>query len=462
MTSIKTRISGGYLVSIIITVILVEVISIFAIRSFYYGGLEESLVNQIGISTNFYNTYFYNDTVKSNISNDIDLYWENADAKAEIIDKKGDILMDSQGQNRGKITVTNEFKDLVNGKIKFFKEKSSLNNEPILSVYMPLYYNGEVDGVLRFTSSTVDVDRNILKVSQYAIMAGFIIIILSSFVSLVISNSVAKPLKIISQGAEKMAEGNFNDKIPKYSDDEIGKLADTLNYMSEEILKNEKLKNEFIASVSHELRTPLTSIKGWSIVLKSSEFEDEEEIKEGLDIIEQEVDRLTYLVEDLLDFSKLLSGNMTLKKENVDIDDLLRGICKQLTPRANNEGLILTLKIDGELPSVSVDINKAKQVFINIIDNAIKFTNDGGRILICVNADEDYINISVKDNGGGIALEDLEKVKEKFFKGKDSKSSNGIGLSVCDEIIKLHDGELLILSEVNVGTEVIVKLPLLL
>nr|WP_279282951.1 HAMP domain-containing sensor histidine kinase [Clostridium senegalense] len=293
-------------------------------------------------------------------------------------------------------------------------------------------------------------------------MAGFIIIILSSFVSLVISNSVAKPLKIISQGAEKMAEGNFNDKIPKYSDDEIGKLADTLNYMSEEILKNEKLKNEFIASVSHELRTPLTSIKGWSIVLKSSEFEDEEEIKEGLDIIEQEVDRLTYLVEDLLDFSKLLSGNMTLKKENVNIDDLLKGICKQLTPRANNEGLTLTLKVDGELPSISVDINKAKQVFINIIDNAIKFTNDGGRILICVNTDEDYINISVKDNGGGIASEDLEKVKEKFFKGKDSKSSNGIGLSVCDEIIKLHDGELLILSEVNVGTEVIVKLPLLL
>lgn len=460
MTSIKTRISGGYLISIIITVLIVEIISIFAIRSYYYGGLEESLANQIGISSNFYNTYFYNDTVKSNIANDIDLYWENVDAKAEIIDKKGDILMDSQGQNLGRIQVTSEFKDLINGKIKFLKEKGSLNGEPVLSVYMPLYYNGEVDGVLRFTSSTLEVDKNVFRASQYAIMAGIIVVILSSFISLLIANSVSKPLKIISEGAEKMAEGNFNDKIPKFSDDEIGKLADTLNYMSEEILKNEKLKNEFIASVSHELRTPLTSIKGWSIVLKASEFDDEEEIKEGLDIIEQEVDRLTYLVEDLLDFSKLLSGNMTLNKENIDIAHLLKGICKQLTPRANNEGLNLIYEINEEIPMIVIDKNKMKQVFINIIDNAIKFTNSGGTIKISTIFSDGYLNVSIKDNGIGIAIEDLNKVREKFFKGKTSKSSNGIGLSVCDEIVNLHGGQLEIRSEINKGTEVIVKLQL--
>ena len=325
---------------------------------------------------------------------------------------------------------------------------------------MPLYYNSDIDGVLRFISSTENIKASIIKLSKYAVMSGIGVVILSSFVSVLISNSVSRPLKNISDGAEKMAKGNFKEKIPKFADDELGKLSDTLNYMSEEILKNEKVKNEFIASVSHELRTPLTSIKGWSIVLKSSDFEDEEEIKEGLDIIEQEVDRLTYLVEDLLDFSKLLSGNITLKKQNTDMEELVESVCRQVNPRIRNEGLGLSLKIDGQIPIVMVDKNRIKQVLINIIDNAIKFTDKGGNIGVHLRADENNIYMSVKDNGSGISKEDLLKVKEKFYKGNSSKSSNGIGLSVCEEIMELHNGKLKIESEINIGTEVTLSVPI--
>ncbi|MGG7164235.1 ATP-binding protein [Clostridium ihumii] len=460
MASIKSKIAGGYLISIIITIVFVEIIAIVAIRSYYYRSLEERLTNQISISSNFYNTYFYNSTLRSNVANDVDLFWEDTDVKAQIIDKNGNIIMDSQGEIFDKIERNDNFKNLISGKNRMYKEKTDINGVSVISVYMPLYYNSEIDGVLRFISSTENINESIIKLSKYAVMSGIGVVILSSFVSVLISNSVSRPLKNISDGAEKMAKGNFKEKIPKFADDELGKLSDTLNYMSEEILKNEKVKNEFIASVSHELRTPLTSIKGWSIVLKSSDFEDEEEIKEGLDIIEQEVDRLTYLVEDLLDFSKLLSGNITLKKQNTDMEELVESVCRQVNPRIRNEGLGLSLKIDGQIPIVMVDKNRIKQVLINIIDNAIKFTDKGGNIGVHLRADENNIYMSVKDNGSGISKEDLLKVKEKFYKGNSSKSSNGIGLSVCEEIMELHNGKLKIESEINIGTEVTLSVPI--
>lgn len=460
MASIKSKIAGGYLISIIITIVFVEIIAIVAIRSYYYRSLEERLTNQISISSNFYNTYFYNSTLRSNVANDVDLFWEDTDVKAQIIDKNGNIIMDSQGEIFDKIERNDNFKNLISGKNRMYKEKTDINGVSVISVYMPLYYNSDIDGVLRFISSTENIKTSIIKLSKYAVISGIGVIILSSFVSVLISNSVSRPLKNISDGAEKMAKGNFKEKIPKFADDELGKLSDTLNYMSEEILKNEKVKNEFIASVSHELRTPLTSIKGWSIVLKSSDFEDGEEIKEGLDIIEQEVDRLTYLVEDLLDFSKLLSGNITLKKQNTDMEELVESVCRQVNPRIRNEGLGLSLKIDGQIPIVMVDKNRIKQVLINIIDNAIKFTDKGGNIGVHLRADENNIYMSVKDNGSGISKEDLLKVKEKFYKGNSSKSSNGIGLSVCEEIMELHNGKLKIESEINIGTEVTLSVPI--
>ena len=459
MVSIKKRISGSYLLIILLTIVIVEVIVITAIRSYYYTGLNDTLKNQIIISSNFYNTYLSSEGVQANIANNVDLFWENTNAEVQVIDKNGKVLMDSLGVNTENIKLPEKLSDVIEGKEKIIVEKLNINGESSISMVTALNHNNKIDGALRFIASTIEVDKTIAKASKYALLVGMFVIMISSIVSLFISNSITKPLKKISYGAEKMATGDFSEKIPKFFDDELGKLADTLNYMSDEIMKNEKLKNEFIASVSHELRTPLTSIKGWSIVLKSSDFQDEEEIKEGLDIIEQEVDRLTHLVEDLLDFSKLLSGKITLKKESTNLTGLILTLSRQLAPRAKNENLTLKINVEENLPDVIVDKNRIKQVFINILDNAKKFTSPGGEIL-SASVVENYIKISIKDTGAGISEEDIIKVKEKFYKGKNSNSSNGIGLSVCDEIIQMHNGTLDIKSKLGEGTEVIVTLPI--
>ncbi len=257
-----------------------------------------------------------------------------------------------------------------------------------------------------------------------------------------------------------MASGQLSSRSTKKYDDEIGKLSDTLNSMAEELSHKDELKNEFISSVSHELRTPLTSIKGWAITLNTTDLDDKELLRDGLDIIEKESDRLTGMVEELLDFSRFVSNKITLRVKNINIVDVIEKVKKQLEPRAKREKINFVLEKDDDSIEIMADENRIKQVLINVIDNAFKFTPENGEVKITVKNKQEYVNIAVKDTGSGISKEDLPRVKEKFFKGKSSKSQNGLGLSISDEIVKLHNGTMDIYSEIDKGTEVVIKLPL--
>lgn len=431
-----------------------------ATKKYYYKSLESNLSNQLKLSTSFYNTYLASAGVKENVANNVDVFYENITADVQIVDINGFVIMDSLGSIPVGKLQSKDFKAALAGELGSIIDREKYENEGVMTVAYPLFFNGKTNGVLRFITSLKKIDEDIYTLSRFFLITGGMVIILSGIVSIFISNIITKPIKKIMLGAEKMASGNFNEKINIDSDDELGQLAKTLNYMTEEILKSERLKNEFIASVSHELRTPLTSIKGWSIVLNSSKLEDEEELKEGLEIIEQESDRLTFLVEDLLDFSKLSSGKVSIKKNLIDLNDILLNIKKQTMPRALKENIQLSLEVDENLPQILVDRNRLKQVLINILDNSFKFTPNGGNVIIKAHLEVKNIIIKIIDTGCGIPSDELPRVKEKFFKGKNSNSKNGIGLSICDEIIKLHGGKLQINSEFLKGTEVYIILPI--
>jgi signal transduction histidine kinase len=458
--SIKTKISSSNIIVIVITVLIVQIMIYIAVKGYYYSNLKDTIYGQIKISSDFYNTYLSSNTVKESIFNDNDTFWSNTDCRVQIIDLDGNVIMDSLGYISKEKILTKEVKAAFGGNTQggATTYQNANSNEKIISMAYPLFYDTDVDGVLRFSASTQGIDKSIQYILFIIILLGLLVILISSTISLFISNSVMKPLKLVCIGAEKMAKGNFNESIPKYSKDEIGNLADTLNYMCEEILKNERLKNEFISSVSHELRTPLTSIKGWAIVLESSDLEDKEEIREGLKIIESEVERLTYLVEELLDFSKLISGKITLRKEMVNVDKFIQYILRQLEPKLLSRGIDVEFKSE-EVKPIEVDKNRMKQVLINILDNAIKFSPNDSKIVISIMEDNKYLTISIKDHGYGISKEDLPHVKEKFYKGRNINASNGIGLSICDEIITQHGGILEINSGLQKGTEVIIMLP---
>ena len=461
-SSIKKRLLTNFMLIIVASVMAIEIILINFIKMYYYSNVEEILSNQIKISSEFYSRYFSNTSLEENIMDNVDIFWRQTTAQVQIINLEGKVLMDSIGAKPKYLQETVDVKKALKGDIGKWIGTVEYDDVRVMSIAYPLKSHDNVVGVLRYISSLRDVDKAIMSVSTLFLSIGIVVIMLVGIVSIFLANSIIDPIKRLTETAEKMAGGNLKIRNKKEMDDEIGKLSDTLNFMAEEILKKDQLKNEFISSVSHELRTPLTAIKGWAITLNTDELPEEELIRDGLTIIEKESDRLSLMVEELLDFSKLSSGKVTIKRERTDILEIIEYIEKYTGPRSKRENIEFTLDYKDDIPLLFVDKNRIKQVLINILDNAFKFMKEDGekKVVVSIYKEGKHAIIRVVDNGHGIAKEELPKVKEKFYKGKSSKSQNGIGLSICDEIVKMHGGELYIESTINIGTTVFIKLPL--
>ncbi|WP_072895835.1 sensor histidine kinase [Clostridium fallax] len=460
MKSIKTKLIINFLLIIFSTIMLLEVLFIIFIQRYFYDSTEALLVNQIKVSANFYDRYFSSSSLVENIYDNVDVFWKQTNAQVQIIDSHGKLLLDSLGVKENDFVETSDVKKALKAQQGRWIGKVSYDSNEVLSVAYPLKSGDKVVGVLRYITSLKEVNKSVRSITIVFTIIGIMVMIISIMLSYFLAKGIINPIKSVTKVAEKMAKGDLTVRTNhKFKEDEIGKLAETLDYMAEEILKRENLKNEFISSVSHELRTPLTAIKGWAITL-NNDFTDKEMLKTGFDIIEKETDRLAAMVEELLDFSKLISGKIQFKDEEINLNELLQYINVYFSLRAEREKISFKVEFEENLPNITGDGDRLKQVFINILDNAFKFTEENGAVFFKVYKNDNYINIVIKDNGCGISEEELPKVKEKFYKGKNSKSQNGIGLSICDEIIKYHNGNFKIKSVINQGTEVIVMLPI--
>ena len=220
------------------------------------------------------------------------------------------------------------------------------------------------------------------------------------------------------------------------------------------------MKNEFISSVSHELRTPLTAIKGWAETLTSmGEEVDSQILHKGMRVINGETERLAQMVEELLDFSRLQSGHMQLDRTRMDLIAELSDAVLMFEERAKHEKKILLYQEPDLIAPFYGDRNRLRQVFVNVIDNALKYTDEGDTITIKANLSGSDIAIIVEDTGLGIKETDLPRVREKFFKANSTRRGSGIGLAVANEIITMHSGSLLITSKEHIGTKVMILLP---
>ena len=258
--------------------------------------------------------------------------------------------------------------------------------------------------------------------------------------------------------AHNYASGDFRERIEKTKEDEIGELADAINYMATELENSDKVKNEFISSVSHELRTPLTAIKGWSETALEMP-DDPETVQKAMRVITGETQRLSEMVEELLDFSRIQDGRFTLRKETCDILAELGEAVLIYTERAKSLGLELKYYEPQMLPFVYGDRARLRQVFINIIDNAVKYSNPGGTVSVEAYEQKGDIVVLVSDTGVGISSDDLPKVKTKFYKANHTRRGSGIGLAVANEIVEMHGGSLIINSVLGKGTTVMITLP---
>lgn len=220
------------------------------------------------------------------------------------------------------------------------------------------------------------------------------------------------------------------------------------------------MKNDFISSVSHELRTPLTAIKGWAETLNDMHEEiDRETLGKGMRVINGETERLTQMVEELLDFSRLQSGRIQLIRENLDLIAELSDAVMMYEERAKHESKQLVYEEPDLIAPFYGDRNRLRQVFVNIIDNALKYSDKGDTITIQARLSEGMTCIEVADTGCGIREADLPRIKEKFFKANATRRGSGIGLAMADEIVSMHGGSLEITSKETVGTRVTIRLP---
>ena len=322
----------------------------------------------------------------------------------------GRILMNSQGVIDDPAAEMGDVLAALRGEKGVWVGRFFPDAEKVMAASCPIVVAGEQVGVLRFVASLKEVDLEIRNVAGRYLSFGGLVILISGLVSIILANTITEPLKQITRAAVVMAMGYFKVKSPCRYKDEIGRLSGTLNYLASEILKKDELKNDFISSVSHELRTPLTSIKGWAVTLKQG-FENREFLEDGLDIIEKESDRLAHMVEELLDFSRFVSGKIKLKKEKVNIAGLLEHLRIQLAPRAEREEIDFQIKFNGgDAPFLYTDENRLKQVFINLLDNAFKFTAPGGRVSLTALSGDGCYCFYIEDNGCGIPEEELPRV----------------------------------------------------
>lgn len=335
-----------------------------------------------------------------------------------------------------------------------------LSGEKVMAVTRRIYaQNGRYLGAIRYVVSLEEADSRIFFSAVVLISLSVLIVMFVVLSGMYFIKSIVNPVMEIGTTAKLIAHGNFTIKIDKKYDDEIGELCDTVNYMAEELGTAERMKNDFISSVSHEIRTPLTAIKGWAETMQLGDSIDQSVIKRGLDIIVHETERLSGIVEELLDFSRLQGGRMVLSVNRIDILAELGEAVYIFKQRAATEKKSLIYNEPKMLSPIMGDRNRLRQVFINIIDNAIKYTSEGGGISISVSEKDATIYVSVTDNGCGIASKHLSRVTEKFYKANTTHRGSGIGLAIATEIVALHGGSFEILSEEGFGTTVNITFP---
>jgi signal transduction histidine kinase len=286
--------------------------------------------------------------------------------------------------------------------------------------------------------------------------------------TLLLALLVNRPVSRIAKVIREVEKGNMNARVEISSQDELGVMGRSFNSMIETIHKLNEMKDDFISIVSHELRTPLTSIKYFAeVMLERVGTIEPARQQKYLRVINEETDRLTRLINDLLDLQKISAGKFKWKLEEVRIDQVVRQTVQTFTGAASARNVRLIVQVDPGLPAILGDSDKIVQLVANLLSNAIKFTRAGSKVVVTAERGEDpalvtdrryhaYVKVSTKDEGLGIAPENLEKIFEKFQQVEDhftrSQGGTGLGLSICKEIVLHHGGKIWAESVVDVGS----------
>lgn len=433
-----------------------------AFALYYYSNLESDMRFRAKTTTSLFADYinqstsdYYDSCMRYTHAFD-----DGEDVQLQIIDIQGYIAASSAENWVNLPAETPEIpKAMDNRTLEVYLGEDPITGVRIMAVSSPLVFEDEVVGALRYVTPTKSVDRKIVFVGIVCFAVLAVVLFVVAVSSNLFIRSIMGQVTEITDKAKRIANGTYGVQIQTRYADEVGELADTINELSAKISQNEKMQAEFISQLSHELRTPLTAINGWTETLLADESMDAD-TRQGMKVISREAKRLTEMVVDLLDFTRMQDGRMTLNVEKADIRAEFEDTVFMYGSRLAQDGIDLQyLDEDADIPEISCDPKRLRQVFLNILDNAAKHGGAGKRIEAGISYEDEQVVVRIRDFGPGIPEDEIPLVKKKFYKGSSSARGTGIGLAVCDEIVQMHDGTLTLENAEGGGTLVTVHLP---
>ena len=416
--------------------------------------------------------YFDSSMSLSDFQNHMKIVADYMDAKVWVVSPDGELLMDSDDPSIG-IDIQNDSSKpvVINGfdVTDFGSNNYMIGNfygsfkHKMLSVFSPVNVSYQNIGyiVIHKTMSHITAGVNgFMNISFYTVALIFAFAFVLLFM---MSRSIYRPISKITKTAKKYAKGDFTAQIDVHSNDEIGYLANTLNYMATELDTLEEDQRKFVSNVSHDFRSPLTSIKGYVEAMLDGTIPVEMQDK-YLNIILFETERLNKLTKSLIDLNQFGHHGIHQDIADFDINTMIRTTILTFEGKCSEKGLSFDLLLTGKELFVRGDMVKIQQILYNLIDNAVKFSNNDSSIKIETSIRNEKVFISVKDHGIGIPKDSLSKIWERFYKsdlsrGKD-KRGTGLGLSIVKEIVQAHGENINVISTEGVGTEFIFTLPL--
>ena len=445
---------------LLLTVVLFSV----GVSSYYYMSMRDGLEKQAQALSGSFEEYFMGGGYASYIKKaqqSTDTFEDKERIELQFISTSGRIQVSSTGLTAGTFPGTDEINRAITlNRMDYFQGRDPETGENILAVSHPLTFNGQVKAVVRLVTSLRLVNRQVMIAVLLICLVAMLCMALVVISNLLFINNVVEPVAVVSEATKRISAGGYGVQVENKYDDELGELVDNINDMSLKIGQNERMKSEFISSVSHELRTPLTAINGGGETILEDPTGDPEQLRRGIRIILNESRRLSTMVEELLDFSKMEDGRFTLRIEQVDLQAEFEDAIFTYQELFRQEGIDLEYDMgEGDLPLIPGDPERLKQVFCNILDNAAKHGGAGKRIAASVTREGDWQVVRVRDFGPGIPEAELPFVKQKFYKGTSKARGSGIGLAVCDEIINLHGGTFAIGNAEGGGAVATICLP---
>lgn len=319
---------------------------------------------------------------------------------------------------------------------------------------------GIINESIKFNIESREAVKSFLMFFLKATVIGIInVVLIGGIVMRVMSKKILKPIQRLMGATQKVSEGDFSVKLQTDREDEIGELTNNFNKMVSELGSTENLQKQFVDNVSHEIKTPISSIQGFAELLRDEKLSKEEK-EEYINIIQEESNRLLKLSTNMLKLSKLQNQSRITNKEQINVAEQIRKTISLLEPKWKEKEIIFNISMEEKYFYGDEDL--LFQVWVNLIENAIKFSKDNGKINIDVKERENMIEIKIKDYGFGMDEEEMKKIFTRFYQidKSHSEKGHGLGLAIVKRIVELSRGTIDVESQKNIGTTITVKLPL--